>query len=620
MYASQSMIVLVLLLFLTGTILYNTIDIQKQQVLNEMKASSVDLKSTSIEHVVTSSISPVFNKVLNDAELEVIRRYNNNPNNPDDAFFKNTTEVVEFLKNDTINIINNSYLANASKYYNNQGYNFSYRFNITNITMVDGFTFKIDYIFEYNLSKNGIVNKSECINSSQYATVKTILDAYHYIKPTYMGSINISNPNNEDLNDFQVKVVLNNSNFNFSLEPNGTGLRFYDENKNYVPYWIEYWNYSNDNINNDKAIVWLKVPHLKAHTNTTVYIISTYPKISESKGDLVFELFDGFEYNDSIYSKWNVLYGTWNYDGGNNNDNPLYNSLYNRQIIKCENAPPVARMISNNNITLNNYIIEVDAKGDNNYQYWSWSRPRGFRDWPAPNIMVGYFANPQYYGETTTHPDAFYTLDLGGRYNNNDYALYTNYGQELYWHDDDYIYSGLGICNEYPVDYYYVYRTRTTYSNNVANKNTWYHIKILINGTTIYGTYSNLSDYLQNNENNWMISKYINNPYGSYFELGTSMGFNDENYNQNVYFDNFRVRKYAPIEPTATAYKNMIRKTGIIYISPNRDYGTHYGDEESYNPYFVEDTSNIYPSIIDMLAGKDTKEWEYGYSIKLEGY
>lgn len=152
----------------------------------------------------------------------------------------------------------------------------------------------------------------------------------------------------------------------------------------------------------------------------------------------------------------------------------------------------------------------------------------------------------------------------------------------------------------------------------MANKNIWYHIKILITGTTVKGAYSNLSDYLQNNENNWMISENINNPYGSYFELGTSMGFHD--YTQNVYFDNFRVRKYAPMEPTATAYKNMVRKTGIIYISPNRDYGTHYGGEESYNPYFVEDTSNIYPSIIDMLAGKDTKEWKYGYSIKLEGY
>jgi len=39
MYLSQTMTTLVLLLFLTGTLLYQTIDIQKDQVLNEMKAS-----------------------------------------------------------------------------------------------------------------------------------------------------------------------------------------------------------------------------------------------------------------------------------------------------------------------------------------------------------------------------------------------------------------------------------------------------------------------------------------------------------------------------------------------------------------------------------------------------
>ena len=194
MYLSQSMIVLVLLLFLTGTLLYNTIDIQKQQILNEMKASSVDLKSTAIEHVVSSSISVVFNKALNDAELEVIRRYNENPNNTNEVFFKNTTEVLEFLKNDTVNTISNNYLANASEYYKNQGYNFSYKFNITNITMVDGFTFKIDYIFEYNLSSNGVVNKSNSIASSQYTTVKTVLDAYHYINKTNGRTLNYISP------------------------------------------------------------------------------------------------------------------------------------------------------------------------------------------------------------------------------------------------------------------------------------------------------------------------------------------------------------------------------------------------------------------------------------------
>ncbi|HIQ39346.1 MAG TPA: hypothetical protein EYH53_05000 [Methanothermococcus okinawensis] len=117
-----------------------------------------------------------------------------------------------------------------------------------------------------------------------------------------------------------------------------------------------------------------------------------------------------------------------------------------------------------------------------------------------------------------------------------------------------------------------------------------------------------------------MISTTINDPYGSHFLLGTSWGDHDNNDYQHVYFDNFRVRKYAPIEPKVYVSGNITRIYPLIYISPGRDYGTHYGEGVSYNPYFVEDPSGRYPSIVDMLAGRDTKEWEYGYSIKLIGY
>jgi len=351
MYTSQSMLILALLLLLTAALFYNTIDFQRRQIIEEMRATSVDLKSSSIEHVVSSSISPVFNKVLNNASLKVAN----------EGFFDSPEEVIEYLENNTENCIND-YLDNISRYYSDQGYNFTYFFNITNITMVDGFTFKISYIFNYTLSYNGTINKTKNINSSQYVTVKTILDAYHYRKPTYIMPIYIYNPNNYDLIDFQVNITLNNSNFNFSIDQNGTGLRFV-YNNTYIPYWIEYWNYTND-----RAIIWIKVPELEAHENTTIYLVSTYPKISES------------------------------------------------------------------------------------------------------------------------------------------------------------------------------------------NRNS-------VIGTT-----------------------------------------------------------YAPIEPKVYVSGKIKRIYPLIYISPDRAYGTHYGEGVSYNPYFVEDPSGQYPSIVDMLAGRNTtKEWKYGYSIKLTG-
>jgi len=438
--------------------------------------------------------------------------------------------------------------------------------------------------------------------------------------------INISNPNNYDLTDFQVKIILNNSNFNFSIDPNGKGLRFVDEENHHIPYWIEYWNYSNDNISNDKAIIWIKVPELEAGKNTTVYLVSTYPKKRESNGYLVFELFDDFESNDSIGVRWNDLYGDWKYYNFSNNY-LLYNDMYNRRVVGCENAPPVARIISFNNVSLENYIVEVVAMGDNNYKIKN--RRRRWKPYPAPNIMVGYLANPQYYGFTTTHPDAFYTFDLGGRYRNGYYALRTPDGDNLEWLGGVSTFSGIMICREYPHDYWYDYRIRIDYNSTPSpEKGTWYLIKILITEKEVdgdkvkevNGTFTPLEDYIRYNiENPWMISTTINNPYGSYFLLGTSWGDRGGG-NQHVYFDNFRVRKYAPKEPKVYVSGSIERIYPLIYISPPRNYGTHYGEGVSYNPYFVEDTSGEYPSIVDMLAGKDRKNWTSGIGIKLIGF
>ncbi|HIQ32579.1 MAG TPA: DUF2341 domain-containing protein [Methanothermococcus okinawensis] len=604
MYTSQSMLILTLLLLLTAALFYHTVDLQKKQVIEEMKATSVDLKSSSMEHVVSSSLSPVFNKVLNDASLKVAN----------EGFFNSTIDVVNYLERNTEKGIRN-YLDNVSRYYREQGYRFTYYFDIVNITMSDGFTFKIDYVFTYNLSySNGTINKTDTIRSSQYVTVKTILDAYHYRKPAYIMPIYIYNPNDQDLTDFQVKIILDSTNFDFSKEPDGTGIRFIDKKNNYIPYWVEYWG-------NDKAILWVKIPKLKARNTVTIYLISTYPRIPESNGDLVFELFDDFEYNHSIGVKWSNFYGDWEYYTVSS-DYLLYHPTYNTQVIRCVNAPPVARIITVNNVSLENYIVEVDAWGDNNYGYY----------YTSPNIMVGYLADPQHFWDTTTHPDAFYTLDLGGRYRNDGYALYTLDGENLWWNSLSYApyFWGLMICNESSADYWHVYRKMLVYNPDTSpRKKTWYHIKILITTKKegsktvkeVNGTYTPLEDYiLYNYENPWLIYTTIEKPYGSHFLLGTSWGDHYYGYYQHVYFDNFRVRKYAPKEPKVYVSGNLIRIYPLIYISPPRSYGTHYGKGISHNPYFVEDPVGEHPSIVDMLAGKDTKNWSEGHSIKLIGF
>ncbi|MDK2987202.1 MAG: hypothetical protein PWQ47_340 [Methanothermococcus sp.] len=145
-------------------------------------------------------------------------------------------------------------------------------------------------------------------------------------------------------------------------------------------------------------------------------------------------------------------------------------------------------------------------------------------------------------------------------------------------------------------------------ANEVPRILTWYRVKIqIVNNRMVSGKYYTIDDYLNNNEPDWMINYNVPDTHGNYFELGTSAGFNSPG--QDIYFDNFRVRKYAEKEPIVITDKKL------IYISPPRDYSTHYGEigDISYNPYFVEDNSS--PSIIDMLAGKNENTWGYGIRI-----
>ncbi|ABR55151.1 conserved hypothetical protein [Methanococcus vannielii SB] len=615
MYLSQSTTTLVLILMLTATLTYHTLDLQRNQVLTEMEASSIDLKSSSLEHVIETSIPVIFNKALNDAQLENIGRYNGGNSNP---FFSTPEDVLFYLKNETEKTIVKNYIENVTSEYSKSGYNVTYNFNITNISMVDGFTFKINYDFYYKIDRNdGNVFKEQNISSFKYSTAKTVLDSYQYIKPTYVGIINVSNPNNQILNDFQVKVVFNSTNFNYAVEPTGEGLRFFDSNGNYVPYWVELWDYNVTTNKERISILWLKVPEMPQNTNTSIYIVSTYPKISESNGNLVFEMFDDFEDTNSKYTKWTETRGTWTYASS---DNPFQNSKYNQKMVQCLNAPAVSRMISRNNISLTNYTIEVDSKGmhtqsGNNVAY----------------TFLGFFGNPQYYGYTTRHPDAYYSLDLGGRVNSgSNHALHIS-GGEVSWrsssnyNDRQYLIISrtepvktvTGIPSGIPSEISYVTRPQvTSSSSNTPQKNIWYRTKVQIVGNTVSGKYVTNANYILQNEPNWMITTTVNsnNQYGSYFAIGTSRGGTNT---QNIYFDNFRVRKYAAIEPTSKVYP-LSKTIGLNYISPKRSDGTKYTLSTDYSIYYEE--ADGYPSIIDRLAGKDVKTWNLGYGIKLMGY
>jgi len=97
--------------------------------------------------------------------------------------------------------------------------------------------------------------------------------------------------------DYQVKVELNTSNFDYSkAKADGGDLRFYQVDGTELNYWIEEWNTS------ATSTIWVKVV---ANNTDTIYMYYGNPSASSaSDGDVTFEFFDDFEGTSLDTSKW----------------------------------------------------------------------------------------------------------------------------------------------------------------------------------------------------------------------------------------------------------------------------------------------------------------------------
>jgi len=121
----------------------------------------------------------------------------------------------------------------------------------------------------------------------------------------YRREITITEQSGSTLTDYQVRIELNSSNFDFSkANSDGSDIRFTeDDGTTLLPYWIEKW----DNTN-EEAVIWVKVPSIPANGETTIYLYyGNSGAESESDGDAVFELFDDFEGTELDTSKWDYV-------------------------------------------------------------------------------------------------------------------------------------------------------------------------------------------------------------------------------------------------------------------------------------------------------------------------
>ncbi len=114
----------------------------------------------------------------------------------------------------------------------------------------------------------------------------------------YRRVITVSNATTVALTDFQVRVELNTSNFDFThIQPDCSDIRFTDLNGNLLPYWIE-----TCDVTGKLVVAWVKVPAIPASGDANIYLYyGVSGVISSSNGKATFIFFDDFD----TTSGWN---------------------------------------------------------------------------------------------------------------------------------------------------------------------------------------------------------------------------------------------------------------------------------------------------------------------------
>jgi len=370
------------------------------------------------------------------------------------------------------------------------------------------------------------------VRESYYTSRDTIpgtFDPYSVRGTEYEGNISyegtweyiitIYNPNNYDLKDFQVLVTLTPSNFNFDFSPDGKGISFWEGNRK-IPYWIEIWEY------NRLGRVWIRVGRIKANSYTVVYLRKGQGGGSNAggNGEEVFIFFEDFERESN---KWKILKGEWVivednelpfYNGGRRKNHVAYLDSYgNKEKDKYRS------MISSEPLRVSDgdiYILEAVVKGHT-------GAVGGSAD--SPDTMVGFYATPNV--DPYVDPDYYST-------NYEFYNSFTGYRQIF------------AICRNYVEKAIYL-------SNIFTYDNVWYHEKFILEhsndpkdricNASIWKFFNGYYGDPNPNDNRYSMVKtrcsVTKSPSQQrYILLGTGEGTHSEVY----WFDNVRVRKYAP--------------------------------------------------------------------------
>jgi hypothetical protein len=154
------------------------------------------------------------------------------------------------------------------------------------------------------------LNRTLPFSSQAYIQAQSVL--WWNTNWEYRWPINITNPSTNSLYNYQINVLLNFTNFDFTkANVYGSDLRFIyynstDGTQNELNHWIESWNYTSW-----KASILIKVPYIPANNTITIYMYYGNPDAESVRNfDAVFQKLIADEYTVAL----------WHFDEGGGNE------------------------------------------------------------------------------------------------------------------------------------------------------------------------------------------------------------------------------------------------------------------------------------------------------------
>jgi hypothetical protein len=307
MYFSQTAIVLVLLVFLTSTIFYQTVELKTNDVKNSMEIKKMSLYEKNLENTLDRVIDKIVEDAFVNRSYEIMHGDRDFYNSADEA----VEDIESYIRNET----------NKSLYVLSDNNTISYSIGSIDIEPADNSSYvriRYNVVITYSKKlKSGYVYASKPITMEKEVKLSRIPDPYVYRNNFYWEWHNYKDITVDDLVDGNYHtfcIILNNTNFDYTHMNNSNSPREiriigWNTTSNrwdvLLPYWVQTWRQGN----NDVSIIWVNCSSNYLHNNNIRLLYNSSVSTDAQNPENTFILFDDFDYMD--YDKWDVSGGCY---------------------------------------------------------------------------------------------------------------------------------------------------------------------------------------------------------------------------------------------------------------------------------------------------------------------